>query len=382
MKKGLFFVAVFLCFSGFSENTNSPKRASFLEIFAAHGNVFSTNDFVKDIPRYNAFSLRYAQASNGSTWKDIAYNMPFFGVGFYMPFFADNPGLGNPFSIYVFRGNTLAQFTDHLGLILELNLGLSMNWNPHDIFDNPNNEAIGSSSNAHVGLRLLLDYNFAKHFDLKFGIDLNHFSNGNIRMPNKGVNIGALSLSLAYNFNPANKGFVLRNSDLRPPEIPFHINHEMQFIFSNRQTMFDREGTNLTSAYVDRNFTVLGLAYSPTFAKGYKYRWGPSIQFIYDESSNVKGHLNDDGHVVVQIADFSDRLSLGLGLRGEISMPVVSIFATLGYNVLHNHHFDNPFYQTIGVKAYLKDNLFASFGINAMQFTVAKFLSWGLGYTF
>ena len=383
----LFLVGILVCFSGYSKNVDSLKRASFVEFNSALGHVFNTTSFVENIPHYQAFSLRYARASNGSRWEDFAYNMPFFGVGLYKPFFANNPGLGNPFSIYMFRGSTLKQFTDNLGLIFEVGLGLSMNWKYYDPFDNPKNLAVSTPNNVHVGMRFYLEYALSRNLELKFGADLNHFSNGASRKPNRGVNMGALNLSLAYNFNPPNKGILLRNPPLfePPTDIPRHLNHDVKFIVSSRQTDFSTYGTNLPSPYVDKQFTVLGLAYSAMIVRGYRYKWGPSVRLIYDESSNARAWREEKGGVWfdrVAIAPFADRLSAGVGLTGEISMPIASVFATLGYSVYHTHHEDKALYQVIGVKAYLQDNFFATFGISATQFTVAQFLYWSFGYTF
>jgi len=270
----VFFVGFMLCLGSRAEQQNDTvstfKRASFVEVGGSRGTAFNTNEFVRDIPHYNAFSLRYGRASNGSSWEDIAYNMPYWGIGLYAPFFANDPGLGNPFSLHMFKGRTLAQFTDKLGLTLEMRLGLSMRWDYFDPNENPYNIAISLPSNAHVGLGVYLEYFLSPHFDLKFGVDLNHFSNGSRRKPNGGVNKGGVGFSLAYHINPPNKGFLLRNSPLEPPEIPRRIDHNLQVIFSSRQLAFSMEGTNLPLPYVNRRFSVLGLVYSPVFVPGNK----------------------------------------------------------------------------------------------------------------
>lgn len=264
-----------------------------------------------------------------------------------------------------------------------------MNWNPYDPFDNPENLAISTRNNVHVGMRLALEYSLSQNWDLKFGIDLNHFSNGASRRPNRGVNMAALSFSLAYNINSPNKGTLLRNPPLfePPTDIPHRIDHHVQAIISSRQTSFSTEGTNLPSRYVDRDFTVLGLAYSAMLVRGFRYRWGPSFRLVYDESSRARawrqyhpetGQWRDR----VELAPFRDRMSLGIGLAGEISMPVTSFFAKIGYSIYHRHHDDSRLYQVVGVKAYLQDNFFATFGISATQFSVAQYLYWSFGYTF
>lgn len=63
-------------------------------------------------------------------------------------------------------------------------------------------------------------------------------------------------------------------------------------------------------------------------------------------------------------------------------MPRISIFANFGYNLLHGNEYDYRFYQIMGVKAYLKENLFGTFGIRASRFSKAQYLYWSLGYSF
>jgi hypothetical protein len=385
MKKIGFFTGICLCFIGRAETL---KTASFLDFYSAYGKVFNTNEFTRDcpIPRYEAFSLRYARASKGTSWKDFTFNMPYFGVGIYKPFF-NRTEVGNPFAIYAFRGSTLKQFTDNLGLNLEINLGLSMNWKTYDPIDNPENVAISTPTNAHVGLRMYFDYAISKHFDLKFGADLNHISNGANCKPNRGLNMGALSFSLAYNFNPPNNGFLLRNPTIELPEKPRHTEHNTQFIISYRRLDFLKGGPNLSTPYPDKKFNVLGLVYTPMMVRNYKYKWGPSVRLIYDESARAKawGKQNSvDGswYDHIELSDFSNRLSLGFGLTGEISVPIASFFASLGYSVYNRHHEDRRFFQVIGTKVYLYGNFFGTFGISATDFSVAQFLYWSVGYTF
>jgi hypothetical protein len=80
-------------------------------------------------------------------------------------------------------------------------------------------------------------------------------------------------------------------------------------------------------------------------------------------------------------APLADRLSLGASLRGEMVMPGYSIFANLGWNLIHGNKKDQRLYQVIGIKLYLQDNFFGTFGIRATHFTKAQYLYWSLGYT-
>ena len=373
----LFFALTVFCFK---IHANSLRPSFFIDVNTEYGTVLNTDRFISDIQSYRAASIRFARAASGRSWQDFAFNMPFFGIGLYVPYFENNPGLGRPFSLYFFRGSTIRQFTNNFGLTWELNTGLSMNWNRHDPVDNPQNITIGSSNNVHIGLGFFFEYSLTRHFDLKLGAKFNHFSNGGVRMPNGGINTVALSLSAAYNINPPNRGFLLRHPPMTIPPIRQRIDHEMSLIVSSRQSEFLRIG----SRFVDHNFLVLGLVYSPKFVINYRFKVGPFARVIYDASSQATARREQDisGQWVdrVHLAPMSDRLSLGIGISAEKTLPVVSVFGKLGYSVYHRHHSDLAFFQTIGAKVNITDNLFGTFGVSSTRFRIAQFLYWSVGY--
>jgi hypothetical protein len=76
-----------------------------------------------------------------------------------------------------------------------------------------------------------------------------------------------------------------------------------------------------------------------------------------------------------------DRFSLGAGVRGELTMPRYSIFATVGWNALWGNRSDTRLYQVLGLKVYLSQDMFGTFGIRASHFSSAQYLYWSLGYT-
>lgn len=54
------------------------------------------------------------------------------------------------------------------------------------------NRVVGSKINAYINLEFLLNWQLAPGTELRAGIDLTHYSNGNTGYPNSGVNtIGA-----------------------------------------------------------------------------------------------------------------------------------------------------------------------------------------------
>lgn len=369
-------------------DTIKTKLPHFITLNAADGLVFATNDFVAGehkIPHYISYAVKYGFAARGDHWKDYAYGMPYLGIGFYSANFYREKDLGRPFSLYVFQGAQIHKFSRTLSLNYEWNLGGSFNWKYYDEFDNPNNIALGSSVNIHVGGNLFMKWKMSKKFDLHFGAGFTHFSNGASSLPNSGLNMANLFIELAYHINREDDKPI--NPIYTPPKYRKHTAHDLMFLFSSRQARVDTLNTGLASEYTSRKFKVLGLSYSHMLCNTYRYRWGPSIEAFYDESSGITswrqqhpetGKFSDR----VKLGKLKDRFSVGLSLKGEILMPVYSIFANLGYDIIHGNPKDKRFYQILGVKVYLKDNLFGTFGIRANNFGRAQYLYWNLGYTF
>lgn len=366
-----------------------PKLPHFLAFNAANGLVFPTNDFVSGehrIPNYTSVSIKYGVTSTGDNWKDHAYGMPYGGIGIYMANFYREKDLGTPFSLYFFQGAQLMKFQRNLTLNYEWNLGGSFNWKCYDPFDNPNNIALGSSVNIHVSGNLYLKWRLSRKLDIHAGAGFTHFSNGAYTLPNKGLNMVAAFVELAYYFNRKDDdGYV--NKNITSPPFTKKINHDLMILISSRNARIDTVNTGLPSEYTNRKFKVLGISYAHLFQNSYKYKWGPSMEFAYDESAGISSWRQihpESGKTYdrIKLGKLHERFSLGLSLKGELAMPVYSLFANLGYDIIKANTVGARFYQIVGVKVYLKDNLFGTFGIRATNFGKAQYLYWNLGYTF
>lgn len=374
---------------GQNDVSNNGLRPRSLAVNGAVGSIFKTNDYVRmhdGSLTYQAVALKYALLSSGNKWEDAAYGMPYYGIGFYMPRFHDALDFGHPFSIFVFQGSTLWRLGNRLTINNEWNLGMSANWGHYDPFLHPTNTAIGTPVNVHVGLNLYLKWFVSHHFDLHLGANLTHFSNGSTRKPNSGINLGSVYLEAVYNFNRTR---MADNNGIRhlPPPFRKRIDHDVLVNISTRQVAFDTTGTNLPSGYVERRFNILGLSYAAMYAPSYKHKYGLSADLLYDESScaRVWRQRNPrDGNTYerVRLGAVGRRISFGLSAKGELVYPGYSFFANAGFNLVHGNKADHRFYQIVGVKLFLQENLFGTFGIRANNFSRAQFLYWSLGYTF
>ena len=387
----LLFLLFLLPVSLFSEETRDSvsvlkkqRKSTFLSIKGERGFVFPTNELVREenITNYSSLALKYGIMSRGDRWQDIAYGMPYFGIGLYTTTF-HREELGNPISLYLIQGARIAALTKKITFHYEFNLGYSTNWNTYDPLDNPNNVAIGSENNVHVGANLYFKFLLNNRLDINVGGSLTHFSNGATRMPNRGMNLGSPYIEIAYKFNEPKEKII--SDDLTPPEVNKRLDHDFLLTFSSRQ-IENNLYEPLAPKYIDNNFRILGFCYAPMIVSNYLFRWGAGVDVVYDESRGATSILtlnpaDNRYYERVTLGEPKERFSVGFSGKGEIVMPHFSFIGGLGYNVLQGNEKDKRFYQILGMKIHFYENIFGTFGIRSTHFSKAQFFYWNVGYT-
>ena len=389
------------CVSAQDSFTSVSRQMSWVAK-AKYGFVMPTNNLVRgrgfDIPNlkwlyskereinnFLSYSVEYHWTLKPDDWRAKAYRNPYLGVGLSgINYFDDR--LGYPWTLYMIYGGRFARITPWLSFNGELNLGYSTNWNHYDRFDNEDNVAIGWKSNIYASLDLYLRFLLSKHWDAKLGFSFDHFSNGATRMPNRGINMLTPILTLGYRIHETEE--LLRNS---PPFIKqrqkYHLEYDVWAMLSVKQIYFDGSNTQLTTNYVDYRFRIFALSYATLLTRSYKYKYGLSVDFLYDESVGAKADyiLNPSDNKYyehVTLGDKKDHFSLGLSLKGEIVLPYFSVFGNMGISIIHKDDNLPRFYQMMGVKVQPQGTYFATMGIRAAYFSKAQFITWGVGYTF
>jgi hypothetical protein len=396
MRKRLYAALIALSTTGLSANTGSQpadsipaKRTSprFLALNTSSGIILPLNSYLSRgaLPWYTSATFKYGIYASGERWEDFAYGMTYYGIGLYTARIHNKEALGRPVSLFLLQGGDLKHFPQGLSLKYELNLGMSFNWKAYDPFVNPDNVALGSSTNVHVGAYVYLKKQLSPRWDLHAGLGLTHFSNGAQRLPNKGINEISPYVELAYNLDPA---LICKRDKkpLTPPAFKRRIDYDILFTSASRQIAIDSVLPQQPYFIIDRSFRVLGLSSALLFVNNYNYKWGPSLEIVYDESADasVRRELNPaDGFYYnrIDMGRMDKRFSVGLSLKGEMSFRQMAFFGQLGYDLLHGHKYDLRLYQIAGIKVYVNENIFATFGIRTTHFSRAKFLYWSIGYT-
>ena len=391
IKRRMFLIFTIACafVTASAEDSVKVRHPKFISLKLAEGLVMPTSRIVEKktvAPNVIALNLKYGLYAKGDKWEDYYYGMPYIGVGLYKPYYSMSKDIGSPFSVFLFQGATLKEFGSGLSLNYEINLGLSFNHNHYDFFNNPYFMALGSSVNAHLGGNLYFKKPISKWFDLHLGMDVLHFSNGAQRTPNYGLNSISSFVGLAYNMAGKYRLNTMSMSDFTAPVFEKRTVHDLSFFLTRRTLNVDTAEVNLRSRYIGRSFKVVGLNYAFMWHNARRFMWGPSMELQYDEGNgmSVSGDVsNETGEYkeIVKLGRLSERLTVGLSLKGEFMMQGFSVFGNLGYEVLSGFQKNKRLYQIYGVKVFLFDGLSSSFGVKSNNLTNSNYLYLGIGYT-
>lgn len=309
------------------------------------------------------FKIGWKQRAKKDQYYQI-YNYPIYGIGLYSSTF-NTDILGSPFAVYGFVQTPISPNEEsRWSYDYRIGLGLSGNFKPYNQNENPLNLVIGSKNNVFIDLGIRAQYKINPHWKAGVGFAFHHFSNGALRLPNKGVNLVPLTVSVNYQLNPELK--IKRDSVLKPysKKILYHINYGVGF----KQLKDDSDERFLKttlSAYASRHVS-------------YKWRLGGGFDLFYSSSGNDTEIAGDKS------GKLSSKLSGGPSFYvAHILNERLVLNGNVGY-YLHNQRFNGEIRRVFlraGARYYVYKNINAGVSIKA-HMGKADFIEWTVGYTF
>lgn len=323
--------------------------------------------------RDNTYKNAYYQGANIRVgWKQYSsddkynalYNNPIYGVGIYSGTF-DNDIIGNPFAVYGFVQVPLFEenLSNRWSFDYRIGLGLSGNFKPYDKIANPLNLAIGSSNNVFIDFGLRAQYRLHDKWKLGVGVSFHHFSNGAISLPNRGINLVPVTVSISYQPKMLSALPRVRTEEQLDGKWTYDLNL----------------GVGVKQLDVDKGQrfikTTLGLYASRHVHT--KWRLGAGLDLFYSDSGN-------DREIAGKAAE-----SLSALFSGGPSFYMVHVLneqleltGNIGY-YLHRQYFNgevNNIFLRAGARYYVYKNFNAGVSIKA-HMGKADFVEWSLGYT-
>ncbi|WP_372652218.1 acyloxyacyl hydrolase [Draconibacterium sp.] len=350
------------------------------------GYILPTNPYFKgenstSQPVRSSFSthLKYSFRFFPNTLADKIYAKPYQGIGLAAYNLSHSQELGTPFVFYLFQGAQISQINPKLSLNYEWNFGLSLGWKPYNSETNPGNTVIGSKANAYINTNFYFSWLLSERLNFDTGLSITHFSNGNTKFPNAGLNTLALKAGVLYSFVRKSESQI-SPSDLFIPAFKRHISYDLVLFGSWRRTGVDFLDAQVASPVA---YPVMGFCFAPMYNFGYKLRLGISLDGFYDGSANV--YTQD--YIAGTEQEFfkpplDEQLALGISGRAEYVMPYFTVGLGVGKSFLYSKGDLKAFYQIIALKTEITRNSFVHIGYSIKDFHMPNFLMIGLGFRF
>ncbi|WP_443939540.1 acyloxyacyl hydrolase [Pedobacter sp. MW01-1-1] len=316
---------------------------------------------------YEAVSLRASFQSYGRNIYDQLWRYPQMGFGYYVAKPRNTTNLGVPNAAYAFIDvPTQSDWAKRRWFqSYAISVGLSYNFTPYNLTKNPTNVVISSQFNVYVDFAYYFHYRFANHWNLAAGPSFTHFSNGSMKIPNKGMNMLGLNLSVNYDWNHENEQFIYH-------ELPKWEKRGQFFVaYSVGLKMLEKEKERYFNST-----TTLGYK----FWKSYKSRWIAGFDSFYDTGANS----GEGYYSVIPVEDRTaakNQWSFGVYAGHEAIYKRFSLETGLGVYLYQPYKVRPTIYERIGLRYRVWDGLYAGFGLKAKGF-IADYIEWGMGYNF
>ncbi|MCK5729434.1 MAG: acyloxyacyl hydrolase [Draconibacterium sp.] len=341
---------------------------------------------------FYGFGARFGTQSTGrKDWQRL-HNYPKYGLG--VSFFslgeADADSLiGAPTALYFFYSAPIARFGGFT-FSPDLEVGLSTDFNPYDAETNSTQNYIGATTNLHFNLTFALNYQLSDRFDIGVGLAMLHFSNGRTFTPQRGVNLGGLSFSSSYYFNPVKNYTKLVDPEYQPPIRPefivaeksaFEPHHEFLF-FTSVATVQAEPGEfkdefgvkDTTGAEGPRYFaSTTSVDYAYQFARKLKVLVG--FDAFYDGSAE---YLYKD--ILPQNTTFADKSFYGAHVGFHYLIERFAFVFNYGRYVYKPFEKRGNWYMRVGGRMGITESIDAHIALKTRDGGIADWIEWGVSY--
>ena len=343
-------------------------------VFQTKGFLKGNNEKESRIDKSMSLHIKYGFKFANDTYLGRLYPHAYQGIGLSFNTFFNSEEVGNPIAFYLFQGSRIATLSPKVSLDYEWNFGASFGWKPYNINTNKYNDIVGSRINAYLNIGIFLNWQLKKQWNISAGIDATHYSNGNTKYPNYGINLIGARVGVTKVLD-AEKETKINNSEKLSVEK--HISYDI-IVYG----AWHAKGIIGENAAIPGYFGVLGLNFNPMYNINKYFKAGISLDGQYDEGANTESHiagLDENGEIKFYRPSLSEQIGVGLSMRGEFVMPIFSINFGIGHNVVYKGSL-NGLYQILALKTNINRNLYLHIGYQLSKFKNPKNLMIGFGY--
>lgn len=289
-------------------------------------------------------------------WEAI-YNYP--DVGFSLGYYdLDNDVLGQAIALGLYMDFYFLR-TRKSGLVFKVGTGLVYNTNPYDKVKNNKNVVVSTALAILLQPRLGYYFKINDQVKLTTALTITHFSNGAIKVPNKGINLLTFNLGVAYTFTKEEMAY--HKQDTVPP-FSKKLRYNLGLFSGVHQytPQLEPEPFITFSFYIDKR-----LSYMSALQAGLDGFFDLALKTYIDHDINLENQTKPD----------FKRVALIVG--HELFISKISILTQLGIYLYSPYKAESAVYQRYGLKYYFYKNLSASVAFKS-HFAVAESIEFGL----
>lgn len=387
MKKVYLFLLLFLSFLFRSQEKDTVSSNNFqTSLQLQFGKFLGTNDYLKELKNrsFAGVSAEFTVQTDGSKEWQRRFGNPYYGGGVQVLDFLKNKDIGSPFIVYGTFGGVIKEMPTH-SWNYKAGGGFAFNWTPFSLENYPN-QTFGSSSSIYINFGANYKYYLGKHWDLGVGLNFNHFSNGALKLPNKGLNTFSTDLTLTYRFDERNLQLKDSLSDFdKYSTLDVNIFGGVRHsIFYGKDPGFEYEDVDLAEKFKGRYYQNWGLETVYHRQITYKSSLGLGLGVMYDEDYNHRFYQDETGAIQVAKRFKNDKLLLNIFPSYRLTISKFAIHLQPGFYLFKksiDRRYDKTiFYQRVGFQYTLGKNLLIGIGLRSFLFHKADYIEWRLGY--
>ena len=333
-------------------------------VMPTHGFYNGFNESGEPVRTGSTFDLQYSFAYNDSPVLQ--------GIGLGLHTFYAHDIIGTPATLYIFQSVPLIQIGGKMTFGYEWNLGISSGWKINKV-------TTSSRTNVFVNVAAFFTWRAGRHWDMIFGPEYTHFSNGDTSFPNAGANTINLRVGARRHFSSAgNLSHVdIFSDDYNERNPSERICYDILIVGGWRA---DRDIVGSKLHIINERFLATGLQFNPLYSFNSHLSAGPSLDLLYDRSADLSITTDEDQKTVYSRPGFMSQTAAGLSLRGEIKMPVFAVNLGIGYNFTYESKDLDGLYYAFALKAFLNDLVFLNITYRLGSVNYAHNLMFGLGF--
>jgi hypothetical protein len=303
-----------------------------------------------------AIEVNVLQQSYGKNPWDAYYNYPRRGLGLAYYHLRDHQVYGSCLGLYGIMDRPFLQLRP-VTFSYRLYGGLAWLTKVWDLQENHLNLAIGTHIN--LFFRLSLQTRLALSQKLEWIIDggMAHFSNGNIKKPNLGLNVFTANMGLAYKIGPS-AGAIELGPIQGTKKVSFKLNYlaGRKAVANYQDLYYYKSSLNALAGYNFNPKRQLGLGFSLMYDGTQKYLWAQ------------KG---------LEMPVFRDMLQLGTVIYQDLNFNKFAFTTQIGFYILKPYDYWFMFNRT-GIRYLIYKNMFFQVNLKSHKFQ-ADYIEWGLG---